>query len=158
MATLEYEPIHLNMFNILKEEKDSYINWLPNEIINVILDNFKYNVVSNEGKITDIYRVLELATNEYIFMELYLLDSIYLLDNKFEHYEKVDNFSYHMLVDMNPSGGITIVSMLSQFRRHIYLTNPGKFLFRENDDKTVSLKINGKMITKFKLTKCYKNE
>lgn len=150
MATLEYEPIYLNMFNILKEEKDCYINWLPNEIINVILDNFKDNIVSNESKITDIYSVLELAMNEYIFMELYLLDS------KFEHYEKVDNFSYHMLVDMNPSGGITTISMLSQFRRHIYITNPGKFLFRENDDKTVSLKINGTMITKFKLTKCYK--
>lgn len=83
---------------------------------------------------------------------------LYLLDSKFEHYEKVDNFSYHMLVDMNPSGGPTIVSMFSQFRCHIYLNNPGKFLFRNNDDKTVSLKINGTMITKFKLTKCYKNE
>lgn len=149
-----YEPIHLNMFNILKEEKNSYINWLPNEIINSILDNFKYNIVSNDSKITDIYRILELAENEYIFIEVYLLN----INTNFIHYEKVDNFAYHMLVDMYPSGGITIVSMLSQFRRHIYLTNPGKFLFRENDDKTVSLKINGKMITKFKLTKCYKNE
>lgn len=147
-----YEPIHLNMFNVLNKEENSYINWLPNEIIDVILDIFKYHIVSNESKITDIYRVLELAKNEYIFIEVYLLN----INTRIIHYEKVDNFAYHMLVDMNPSGGITIISMLSQFRRHIYLTNPGKFLFRENDNKTISLKVNGTMMPEFKLIKCYK--
>ncbi len=62
-----------NILKTLKKEKDNYINWLPNEIINIIINNLYIDYISNESLFKRVVDFLKRNINKKVYIE-YLYD------------------------------------------------------------------------------------
>lgn len=60
--------IQQDILKALKEEMDSYINWLPNEIINIIINNLYEQSISNNSSFEQVVDFLKRNINRKVYI------------------------------------------------------------------------------------------
>lgn len=58
-----------NILKTLKKEKDNYINWLPNEIINIIINNLYEKSISNNSSFKRVVDFLKRNINKQVYIK-----------------------------------------------------------------------------------------
>lgn len=66
---METTNIQQDILKILKTEKDNYINWLPNEIINIIINKLYKRSISNNSLFKQVVDFLKRNINKKVHIE-----------------------------------------------------------------------------------------